>query len=226
MSAPEEVEYKGIIFRRYPDSPNWADRNYYRPGGGHIINGVAALHREIWMDNYGPIPSGYHIHHLDNNPLNNEIENLACVSGDDHQSLHGDKTKTPEYIESRGILLDRIRPLAAEWHKSDEGRAWHRASAQQMHEKYSGRTVVKECAYCGKEFEAKYLFASRSVYCSNGCKSSARRKSGIDNETRVCAYCGDEFSSNKYSKTKFCSGSCGARFWRSQKRASIQPDGE
>ena len=36
MAKVEEMEYKGIIFRRYPESKRFADRNYYKPNGYHI----------------------------------------------------------------------------------------------------------------------------------------------------------------------------------------------
>ena len=44
-----------------------------------LIKGKAyVVSRIIWELTYGPIPDGYVIDHLDGNPLNNKIENLAC----------------------------------------------------------------------------------------------------------------------------------------------------
>ena len=46
------------------------------------------IHRGCWEAYYGPIPKGYNIHHVDGNPLNNEIGNLACISHGEHTRLH------------------------------------------------------------------------------------------------------------------------------------------
>lgn len=50
------------------------------PASGHCyIKGVRfKIHRVIWELLVGPIPDGYIIDHLDGNPHNNKIENLAC----------------------------------------------------------------------------------------------------------------------------------------------------
>ena len=44
-------------------------------------------HRYIWEQNYGTIPNGNIIHHKDGNKLNNDIENLECMTIGEHNSL-------------------------------------------------------------------------------------------------------------------------------------------
>lgn len=50
-------------------------------------------HRKIWEDHYGPIPRdndgrSYEIHHIDGNHSNNDINNLKCVSIQEHYDIH------------------------------------------------------------------------------------------------------------------------------------------
>lgn len=42
----------------------------------------------IWIKNNGEIPKGFLIHHIDENPLNDEIDNLAMVTRKAHINLH------------------------------------------------------------------------------------------------------------------------------------------
>jgi hypothetical protein len=46
-------------------------------------------HRHIWIINNGDIPLGYQIHHLNGDKLDNKIENLECISINDHGRMHG-----------------------------------------------------------------------------------------------------------------------------------------
>ena len=52
-----------------------------------------AEHREIYMAHYGKdsIKDGNVIHHLDHDPTNNNIINLAQMSMGDHAKLHNTK---------------------------------------------------------------------------------------------------------------------------------------
>ena len=66
------------------------------------------LHVAIWEHEHGVcVPPGCVIHHLDWNKSNNNIENLICVSIEEHEQIHniigGDKGKAYGYelIESR-----------------------------------------------------------------------------------------------------------------------------
>ena len=50
-------------------------------------------HQIVWEAEHGPIPKDkhgdtFHIHHLDKNPNNNSIDNLICLSHEDHIKLH------------------------------------------------------------------------------------------------------------------------------------------
>lgn len=45
-------------------------------------------HVHVWTSHYGPMPPGYIIHHSDGDRLNNDIDNLRCMSRADHNRLH------------------------------------------------------------------------------------------------------------------------------------------
>jgi hypothetical protein len=202
----ESVIYKGIEFRRYPDSQRRESRVYFTPGGYGRKQGIKRLHQEIWQDHHGPIPEGHHIHHMDGDPLNNRPDNLECVPQSVHQSNHlKDRMAKidPSVIRS---AMDRIRLLSKPWHQTHEGREHHRKLAIHL------RTTVKEtytCAHCGKVFEALRLQRNPSNrYCSNACNAAHRRANGADNQTRSCAICGREFVVNRYYKTRTCSREC------------------
>ena len=50
-------------------------------------------YRQIWIQHNGPIPvdeqgRSYEIHHIDGDRTNNVIENLQCVSLDEHYQIH------------------------------------------------------------------------------------------------------------------------------------------
>lgn len=196
MPEVDEVEFKGITFRRCPNSDNRPDRHYYRPSGEHIEDGVEALHREIWRHHNGEIPDGHVIHHKDGDPTNNDPENLECLTPQEHSERH------PEW---GGDTPWEAIEASKDWHQSDEGREWHRRHAQEQWE--DAEPKVKECEQCGDEFE----YHTRARFCSNACKSKWRRDSGVDDVEATCEWCGETFTHNKYKERRFCSRKCGAR---------------
>lgn len=47
-----------------------------------------AIYRKIYESYYGPIPKGFHIHHVDGDHSNNQIDNLCLLSAQDHYNTH------------------------------------------------------------------------------------------------------------------------------------------
>ena len=54
----------------------------------YVDGKVIPEHRFIWEQNYGPIPKGYEIHHINGDGKDNRIENLMCLTHSEHLRLH------------------------------------------------------------------------------------------------------------------------------------------
>lgn len=202
-SRVESIRYNGIIYRRYPDAQQHSDRVYYVAGIGDRQRGYKRLHEDIWRAHNGDIPTGHHIHHADHDPDNNNPDNLICLTAQAHQDYHADDRRG-WCSEERAEHLAAIRPKAAEWHRSDVGRAWHVEH---------GRTVwarrepdAHTCEQCGTEYDTLSKHGGER-FCSNKCKSAWRRAAGLDDEQRACECCAAPFVVNRYSKVRFCSRS-------------------
>lgn len=72
------------------------------------------LHQYIWEKHYGAIPKDYHIHHVNENTLDNRIENLQCLSRREHLKIHHNKRfpQVPVIQLSTGIIYSSINEAA------------------------------------------------------------------------------------------------------------------
>lgn len=201
----EKIIYKGVAYYRYPDSDKWAERSYYSPSHSGRLKGKKRLHQEIWQDaNECQVPDGLVVHHYDHNPLNNDPTNLVLISRKAHARYH----MTPKQVDALVKHLPKAREAAKAWHSSDAGLEWHREHGKRTWEGRELATFKCQHKPCGKTFES--LKRGESVrFCSNPCKTKARRASGVDNVERVCQGCGERFTCNKYDKTTCCSKKCG-----------------
>jgi predicted nucleic acid-binding Zn ribbon protein len=160
--------------------------------------------RALWRKTYGPIPAGFHIHHVDGNVHNNRLDNLQCLPGAEHLREHMVRA-SPELKAVRSAAAKRNQPKTKAWHASAAGLAWHRD-----HGKAAWTTrqpVRKTCVVCA----APYLDITRrsdTRFCSNNCKSEWRRRSRVDDVDRVCVGCGVTFRANQYTKIRACSKTC------------------
>lgn len=90
----EKVTYRGRVYSRDPNAKNLSRRTYYRRQKYDSRTKKyiqTLLHRVIWEDHNGPIPYENIVHHIDGNPDNNNLSNLACIPLRDHLSkYHGE----------------------------------------------------------------------------------------------------------------------------------------
>lgn len=178
--------------------------------GSYFQHNGKRLHRTVWKFYNGKIPSGYHVHHIDGNTANNDIANLMLMKQHDHLSIH---SSTEEAKERSRKHIDSVRHLALAWHKSPEASALYRANASEWSKHRKPKSL--KCQYCGEDFTST---SSDAKFCSNACKSAARRDSGVDNETRHCVVCGKGFEVNKYAGIKCCSRKCASELHSRQMR--------
>jgi hypothetical protein len=205
----EKVMFNGYSYRRYPESPRRELRVYFARSGRQRVNW---LHRDIWIHHNGPIPAGFHVHHVDGNPLNNAIENLAVMPEREHHQEHW----TDEKRRWARANIRHAQNAAKEWHGSPEGRAWHSAHAKRLAEQR--QPVTSQCLVCSALFDALYKTAK---FCSNACKARHRRDSGVDDIQHTCSRCGTPFTRNKYDrKAEFCSCSAAARHQRRKEEST------
>ena len=168
----EEIVWNGKIYRRYPNAKQSSHRRYFSCAGSF-------LHRDVWRYFKGEIPAGHHVHHINNDPADNDLSNLECIPSKDHFMLHSEersvRAKGPEQL----VHLANIRPLTVEWHKSEEGRAWHKENAKsslvkaRLAPRFSQKSdLVRNCHHCGQEFTTRNV---RKIICSVSCESKRKR---------------------------------------------------
>lgn len=192
----EYIEYDGIRF--YRDK-----RGYWISKKASRTDIPKRLHVYVWEKYNGSVPKGYHVHHIDHNTDNNEIENLVLMGKYQHLQYHA-QLQDKERV--RNNLNEYARPKAIEWHKSEEGRKWHKEHYESVKDKFHA-TVHIRCVVCGKNTEVG-KGGQGNKFCSNKCKSQYRRNLKKDNITLKCNICGKEYSTNKYSPAKYCSVEC------------------
>ena len=144
---------------------------YLYEGEKYFSKGNKRLHRIVWEYNKGVIKKGYHIHHVDGDTFNNKIENLNLVNEKLHSKFEGKKRfkNNPDFakdFQSKGI------EAAKKWHKSDEGREWHKEHGKNTWINREYKTLV--CSQCGNNYKTRHSGISK--YCHNNCKAKALRK--------------------------------------------------
>lgn len=134
----------------------------------YFSKGRNRLHVHIWECAYGKKPKGFHVHHKDGDTTNNDINNLECIEGSKHLSMHM-STVDKDLLRQR---MDYARGYASKWHQSDEGRAWHKIQNKAI---WVNRPFTKHnCQQCGKEYETRKIGVTK--FCHQNCKARALRE--------------------------------------------------
>src|SRR6266850_128071 len=173
ISDGKRVEIRRIPHAQYADPiildalTQYFDGGLYRkwPGEAYYSRGGKRLHREMWRMAFGNIPGNSHIHHRDEH-IGDKLSNLECMPKDEHNRVPhgGNRTFSVE-----------ARNRAADWHRSEEGRLWHRRQAERSKSWTKWKRVKKFCPYCRKKFMGLVRKGNSQIYCSAICKSASRR---------------------------------------------------
>lgn len=158
------IEYNGKKYHRYPDSKRRQLRVYYWRHDKWKSPPVA-LHRQIFEDHYGPIPKGYHIHHIDGNTENNSIDNLQVLPARVHATVYLKEMTSDELAQYKRKL----------------------SIAQLNREKFE-----HTCDFCGKKFLSSRK--TNVKFCSRSCGSKANTmwEKAIRRGEAKCMHCGGE----------------------------------
>lgn len=191
----EVVVFNGLPYTRYPDSKSPSGRKYfYNQSNGR------ALHQAVWESVHGPIPEGHHIHHRDEDTSNNALDNLELLTPAEHSRRHGNKSP------SQVAHFRRVRKLAAAWHASPEGRAWHSEHGKRTWD--NRKPEPRTCATCERVYQCA---AGRDTdkFCSPKCRQLWHYRNKTYFTKAACAVCGGEFLQPPSKRQKTCSPACG-----------------
>ena len=189
------LELDGVRYYKKPDG-------YYRAAPSVKIG---YYHRDLWEKHFGPIPDGMHVHHLDHDKENNDINNYALMTAAAHAKLHYDDRIANGW---KPELSEEARAKCAAWHSTPEGLEWHRQHGAAT---WDARVPQKlTCAQCGSEFEGFFDVRGDKTgpYCRPYCRAKARKLRGEDGEDRTCPQCGSTFRVDKYTRKQFCTKEC------------------
>lgn len=92
-------------------------------------------YKKIYEDHYGKPPAGYHIHHIDGDPWNNDISNLVALSPEDHAEIHKNEfTKWATIGGQKGGMKCKEEKLG--WFASTEEEWKERSAHARSHIRY------------------------------------------------------------------------------------------
>ena len=198
MDVPEVIVFNGVEYRLMGGGRYYLSQSRTNEGRRH----AKGLHVAVWEFYSGKtVPPGYEVHHKDGNPHNNDYSNLECLPMREHRAMFTATDKVRAH-------LDAIRPLASDWHKSEEGRAWHSEHAKQQ--------VRPEtecvCVLCGKTFTSRATTGAK--FCSHNCEVKWAYQHKRKTQRCVCEWCGSEFDADitiRHGPARTCSRACASK---------------
>ena len=78
------------------DRTKKVDKRYKKTPNGEMVHNV------VFEEHFGPIEDGWHVHHMDTNPTNNNPQNLIALPPKCHQWLHLNQMKLGRKYDRNG----------------------------------------------------------------------------------------------------------------------------
>jgi hypothetical protein len=102
-----------------PDGYHVTRKGYLR---GRIDGKTRLVHVWVWEQAHGPVPSGYEVHHIDEDKQNYGLANLELLSNTHHKRLHsGCQLRDGVWFKPCSICGE-FKPIDADhWYISREG---------------------------------------------------------------------------------------------------------
>lgn len=155
----------------FRESPITGTRNQKEKKDGYFLaskryqkkHGYKALHREIWKSHFGEIPPGYHIHHKDHNPANNDISNLELISRREHAFIHCSDEKWKKTVTKK-----RAKKWGASWKKDKKKIAQMKRNTKRSVDLMP--IVFFTCLFCEKQAKRR-TYRKVNKFCSKKCSS-------------------------------------------------------
>ena len=125
-------------------------------------------HRQIWIDMYGPIPKdeqgrSFDIHHINGNHADNRLENLKCVSIQEHYDIHFNQGD----LGACTLIANRLNMSAKEISRLAKANVKQRVESG-THNWLKNNIKKKECPWCHGSFSP----TPYSMYHGKYCKSN------------------------------------------------------
>ena len=80
---------KGLSKKKNPDKIKYGLLGFENPRwNGGCRRTLQNYAFGVWEKHNGPFPNDMVLHHIDGNPANNLIENLACITWGEHERIH------------------------------------------------------------------------------------------------------------------------------------------
>ena len=167
------------------------------------------LHRCLYQYFVGEIPAGFEIHHIDNNPENNSLENLLCLTKSEHTRLHFESS-TGRFSKAEMTC----QMCGKTFQKRYNGHNRFCSDKCKNKARHIEDREVRICAYCGNPFETEH--SSKVTHCSVSCAQKDRHRDSW--EDLICPVCGKKFSAKKQFHQQYCSQICARKFLSSERR--------
>ena len=153
---------------------------YYKRDCGHY-RGNAHIHRVVYTYFFGDIPTGYDIHHIDENKANNDISNLIMVTRLEHHKIHGPQSNIS------GLKIKEQYTCQNCGKKYEGYRRGHNLyCSDQCRREANSKKNLKNCIICGMSFYAR----KKNQSC---CSQECSQKNALQQQPlliKKCPFCG------------------------------------